>query len=522
MANELRRTNIRRWVRFLLSPLLGVRQASRGPSAPPHGVSEPSTATCAGDPPLDELVVRLYQLALERTPSAEERANWISAVTSGRMTAVNLALTILNSAEADAVRKRAALVPEVADGRYIQFLYATFLHRSPIAFEIAYWSHQLRQRSLDRSKLALTLFSRFAVKALGTQAAEPNNNPSLAPRMGKDNEFFDAKEWERMAKSLPGNAPRFIPRLYPSLALGHRDELAVSIITSMYRGGAYIHQFLENITQQSIFMKHCELIIIDADSPEGEEKAIASYSQRFPNIVYHRAASRIGIYEAWNLGVQLSRGRYLTNANLDDLRRTDSLERQMEVFEKFPFVDVVYQDFFYSFDGHAPFDLSAAVGMISDVPIVTPNNLLHSNSPHNAPMWRRSLHDELGLFDTSYRSAGDYDFWLRCVAQQKRFFKMNDPHVIYYVNPEGLSTQPDTRGIDEAAQITLRHGKDVMSEALLDSDEEFETRLARVAGAPVAIPQALKDTVHWRYSAAQLALRQWSSMARRPQNLGLN
>ncbi|MDI3382359.1 glycosyltransferase [Xenophilus aerolatus] len=467
-------------------------------------------------------MVQLYRLALERTPSAEERANWSSAVSSGGMTSVSVALTILNSAEADAVRNRSALVPEVADGRYVQFLYATFLNRSPIAFEIAYWSNQLRQQSLDRSKLALTLFSRFAVKALGTQVVEPNNDPSLAPRMGRDNEFFDANVWEGTAKSLRSSAPQFQPRVFPSLALGTPDELAISIITSLYKGGAYIEQFLKNITQQSIFTKHCELIVIDADSPEGEEAAIATYARQFPNIIYHRAASRIGIYEAWNLGVQLARGRYLTNANLDDLRRIDSLERQMEIFEKFPFVDIVYQDFFYSFDGHAPFDLSAAVGMISDVPIVTANNLMHSNSPHNAPMWRRSLHDELGLFDTSYRSAGDYDFWLRCVEKKKCFFKMNDPHVVYYVNPEGLSTQPDTRGIDEAAQITLRHGAQVISEALLGSDEEFEARLARITGAHVDIPEALKDTVHWRYSAAQLALRQWSSASRRSQAKGLN
>jgi hypothetical protein len=236
--------------------------------------------------------------------------------------------------------------------------------------------------------------------------------------------------------------------------------------------------------------------------------------ERFPNIVYHRAPTRIGIYEAWNLGVQMSRGRYLTNTNLDDLRRSDSFERQAEILEKFPFVDVVYQDFYYSFAGKAPFAKTAAVGFKSQVPVITPYNLMQSNSPHNAPMWRRTLHDEVGLFDANFRSAGDYDFWLRCVQAGKTFFKVNDPHVVYFVNPEGLSTQPNTRGIDEANRITKRHGHKLLSPRLLSSDEEFMRELTRLTGVPVPPNEAEQALPDWRYTAAQRALRLHSAASR--------
>ena len=39
--------------------------------------------------------------------------------------------------------------------------------------------------------------------------------------------------------------------------------------------------------------------------------------------------------------------------------------------------------------------------------------------PH--PMWRRELHERHGYFDAGFRSAGDYDFWLRLVAAGERF-----------------------------------------------------------------------------------------------------
>ena len=205
-----------------------------------------------------------------------------------------------------------------------------------------------------------------------------------------------------------------------------------------------------------------------------------------------------------------------TNTNLDDLRRSDSFERQLEILEKFPFVDVVYQDFYYSFDGKAPFAKSAAAGFKSQVPVITPYNLMQSNSPHNAPMWRRALHDELGLFDASFRSAGDYEFWLRCAQAGKTFFKVNDPHIIYFVNPEGLSTRPDTRGIGESLRIGKRHGRKLLSPWLLSSDEEFMHELSRLAGVPVALGEAEQAAPEWRYNAAQRALRLLCAASREP------
>ena len=123
------------------------------------------------------------------------------------------------------------------------------------------------------------------------------------------------------------------------------------------------------------------------------------------------------------------------------------------------------------------FDDIRRCGFATNLPIVSRYNLLEFNSPHNAPMWRRSLHDELGLFDTNYKSAGDYEFWMRCQVAGKTFFKSNVPHVAYYVNPEGLSTRPDTRGIMEANDITKRYCRLLISEHLTSIQSDFSHSL---------------------------------------------
>lgn len=523
MIEQIRRSALARhmpaWLqRFLRRCYWSVFQATDR-AIPPASESAPTPKPVATEDigEVGSIVTRLYRLILERTPSSDEVQAWSNEVLGRRISVAGMVEAIAQSSEADMVRQRANLVPEVSNGRFIQFAFEYLMERSPMVSEVVEWDHRLARQDFKRSQLVLQLFAHQATKSLTDAAQAPVHDPGLAPWLGT-NRFISVDEWQDKAAAIGVDYRPIEPKHYASLGPHSSPDapgILVSAIASLYRGGDYIEQFLDNITSQTIFTDHCELIIIDADSPENESVVIARYMERFPNIVYHRAATRIGIYEAWNLGVTMSRGRYLTNTNLDDLRRSDSFERQAEILEKFPFVDVVYQDFYYSFDGKAPFAKSAAVGYKSEVPVVTPYNLMLSNSPHNAPMWRRVLHDEIGMFDASFRSAGDYDFWLRCMQAGKTFFKVNDPHVIYFVNPEGLSTRPDTRGIDEANRITKRHGRKLLSPWLLTSDEEFTQELSRLAGAQVVLNDDATAAPEWRYEAAQRALRIHSTVSRK-------
>jgi hypothetical protein len=55
-------------------------------------------------------------------------------------------------------------------------------------------------------------------------------------------------------------------------------------------------------------------------------------------------------------------------------------------------------------------------------------------------MWRKTLHERHGYFDQKYRSAGDWEFWLRCAFAGEKFFKHPEILGVYYFNPTGIST----------------------------------------------------------------------------------
>ena len=80
-----------------------------------------------------------------------------------------------------------------------------------------------------------------------------------------------------------------------------------------------------------------------------------------------------------------------------------------------------------------------------------------NNSPNCLPLWRKKLHKELGYFDTSFNTASDYEFWMRCAANKKRFDKFYGIVGSYYYNPNGLSTNSNSSNAIESELIKSKY-----------------------------------------------------------------
>lgn len=429
-------------------------------------------------------------LSLLRNPDAALRLKVCAGMVNARCRQATLAPPLagtealaddlaLLAARLQAWRSGAPLLAEMSDGRFAQFAHEVMLGRGAQPAELMDATRRLASYEMSREAL---------LAVLAQQAAEVAKRDAER-RSGEGGEGWDfhvmgtdqrvtQDDWQARLLAV-GPGPHPPPPTAARLELQPAARRRVSAITSLYGGGAHIERFMANIVGQSCFRDHAELVIVDACSPDGERAVIERYRREWPeNIQYLRTSSRIGIYEAWNLAVQMARGDYLTSANVDDLRRADSLERQAAVLDHLPFVDVVYQDFFYTMDPALSFEHIAAMGYKAELPLVTPHGLMQLNPPHNAPMWRRRLHDELGVFDTAFVSAGDYDFWMRCALAGKTFYKLNDPHLAYYQNPQGLSTRRDTHGHEETRAIHRRYGRQLVSAHLLKNATEFAADLA--------------------------------------------
>ncbi len=420
----------------------------------------------------------VYQHCLGRAADPEGLQHYTRAMREG-MPLSQVIKSIEESPEAEQRRLSGGGLDALSDGEFILAIgELLFEGRGTTPAEIEHWRKILNEDRAKRSQFIRNLINdRVAKQRL---EVEPPWNPHRCWVMGTDR-YLTLSDWQERAKELEFVKPEVqLPKPVKSRRdFKHSGDYAVSAIASLYKGRRFLENFLENITSQTLFDRS-ELIIVDANSPENEEELVARFQEIYPNIIYKRINYRIGVYDAWNVGVQMARGKFLTSTNVDDIRRRDSFAIQATALDRNPWADVVYQDFFYSFDGSLGFDEVASFEFKSELPIVTANNLLVFNSPHNAPMWRKSLHDELGLFDTLFKSAGDWEFWLRCLYNGKKFYKTNTPHVVYFQNPDGISTRADTRGVEEAREVLRRYSRKLMPAHLLMSRQTFAEALGAV------------------------------------------
>ena len=218
----------------------------------------------------------------------------------------------------------------------------------------------------------------------------------------------------------------------------------VSILTSLFKGGEFIAGFMADITRQTIF-NQCELIIIDACSPENEYAIIEPYLQRYPNITYLRLneGEDPGLYGCWNMAIEMSTGQYLTNANVDDRLAPNKLEVFAQALDEHPEIDLAYSAVYIGYKANETFEMlhGRPIKIILDWPEFSVKNM-EVSLPGNHPVWRRAMHDRAGLFDPFYKAAGDWEMWCRAVECGCVFLKLPGVWGTFYKHDGALTRNP--------------------------------------------------------------------------------
>ena len=236
---------------------------------------------------------------------------------------------------------------------------------------------------------------------------------------------------ETVSSVLKSSQEHFLPLDIPK----------ISILTSVYNGDEHIEGFLKDITSQSIFDK-CELILVNCNSPGNEREIILKYVEKYGNIVYKELDEDPGIYGAWNLAIELSTGEFLTNANLDDRRATNQIETLARTLMNNSNIDLVYSFSYRTEKPNELFKNNTSFGQVYQTYDFSKENMVKC-LPGAMPVWRKSMHERCGLFDESFKMAGDWEMWLRAVDNGSEFRRVEGAHGLYYDNPEGLSTNKE-------------------------------------------------------------------------------
>jgi GT2 family glycosyltransferase/tetratricopeptide (TPR) repeat protein len=228
----------------------------------------------------------------------------------------------------------------------------------------------------------------------------------------------------------------------------------VTAIVSVFRAERFMQGLLDDLERQTL-AHELEIVIIDAASDENERRIIEQYQKRNKHIQYVRTGTRIGIYEAWNLGVSLARGQYIANANADDRHRPDAFEKMVKILEENPAVGLVYADVGVTEQENEIIETATLSGEFR-WPDFNPQLLFQVCYVGPQPMWRQELHKRHGFFDPNLKSAGDYEFWLR-ICRNETFIHLPEILGLYLLSSSGVEHRNQSLSYRESELARNRH-----------------------------------------------------------------
>ena len=219
----------------------------------------------------------------------------------------------------------------------------------------------------------------------------------------------------------------------------------VTAIISAYYAEDYIQGRLENLVGQT------EKVDIIAVAQKGSiESGICA---RFPQVEIIQTNDIPGVYEAWNIGIKAANTPYVTNANSDDRLAPHALKKMADILDKETTYGIVYSevDIVTEIGANPIGRYKWAEGGINEL-------LKQGCFLGPMPMWRKSLHDRFGYFDESYKSAGDYEFWMRCASNGVKFFKIRDePLGVYLKRQNSVEHREPLRSLWETNNARMKY-----------------------------------------------------------------
>lgn len=225
----------------------------------------------------------------------------------------------------------------------------------------------------------------------------------------------------------------------------------ISVIVAVFDGAATLQQCIDSVAQQTYPNK--ELIIIDGGSKDGTVDLLEANRE---HISYWISEPDSGIYNAWNKGLSRAKGEWICFLGADDfLWDAQVLERMAAQLVMIPpGIRVAYgQIMLLNNRGENLYPIGEPWKKVKErfkqIMCV----------PHPGLMHRRSLFEQHGNFDESFRIAGDYELLLRELKTADAFFV---PDVILTAMRQGgVSSDPANSlvGIRELRVAQRKNGQ---------------------------------------------------------------
>ncbi len=191
----------------------------------------------------------------------------------------------------------------------------------------------------------------------------------------------------------------------------------VSVITVVLNGEKDLEQTVLSVINQSY--ENIEYIIIDGGSTDRTLDIIKKYEDRIDHWLSEQDK---GISDAFNKGIRASKGDIIGIINAGDRYTEGAVSLAMKTFLENPGFDFVYGDLIYTDEkGNPQFLMRGDKNYRNKINYTMPSIF------HPTVFIKRTVYNSCGPFDTSYKIAMDYEFFLRITHLEKKGIYIEKP-----------------------------------------------------------------------------------------------
>ena len=199
--------------------------------------------------------------------------------------------------------------------------------------------------------------------------------------------------------------------------------MKVSIITVSLNSEKTIEKTINSVISQD--HKNIEYIIIDGESKDNTLKIVNKYKSNITKIISEKDK---GIYDGINKGIQIATGDIISLIHSNDIFvDTNVISKIANIFKNNTDFDIILANLafkknldeeritrYYSAKNFKPWMLR--IGF---------------SPPHSSAFFKSEVFKQVGLYQTNFKIAGDFEYFVRCFLKHKLKFNYFDECLVY-------------------------------------------------------------------------------------------
>lgn len=211
----------------------------------------------------------------------------------------------------------------------------------------------------------------------------------------------------------------------------------VSVIMPCYNAEKLLEQAVNSITNQTY--SNLEIICINDGSKDKTGEILENLAKKDNRIMVVHNPVNLKLIGTLNKGIELAQGAYIARMDADDISMPKRIEKQLQVFQQYPEVDVV------STAVAVINNTGKNLGRITDFDCTSHLacqfvSLFSPPVSHPAAMVKADVLKHYKYLENSgLIHVEDYELWSRMILDNRKFHNIQEPLFLYRLNTQGVS-----------------------------------------------------------------------------------